>query len=335
MIQSSPPLIFEVPEEANGARLDRFLRDTLPKISGGALRHLIDGNRVRVDDASARKGSRVRAGQRVSVAIATTTERPLPQAERPLDILDVTPAIIAINKPPGMPSHPLLPGELGTVANALLARFPECGDASDSAREGGLVHRLDWGTSGVLLAARSRAAYQRLRGLFSGGAVIKRYLALVNGVLEKAQTVDLPLRTRAGDRRRVSIAKSQDKGQPAHSEIETLAVLQKRYTLVTVRCATGRRHQVRVHLAALGHPIVGDDLYGGPPLPPEGDSLANFDASPGAFLHAASVTLGNDESDGISGENVFGAPLPAGRRAILTSLGYTEARKERLEPWAG
>ncbi len=305
-----PPIELDVGEEQRGQRLDRFLKDALPGISGGSLRRLLDQGKVLLDGAPAQKGTRLRSKQRVIVAVAAADERPSPQVDLPLEVIDVTPALVALNKPAGMPTHPLLPGELDTVANALAARFPECVSASDNAREGGVVHRLDWGTSGILLAARSPAVYRKLRGLFSAGTVEKRYLALVSGRLEERHEVDLPLRTRAGDRRRASIAKQRHEGLPARSEVEPLAALAHDTTLVAVRCTTGRRHQVRVHLAALGHPIIGDELYGGPQL---AVALAPAD---GAFLHAASVTLGDQQ---------FGAPLPAARLALLVSLGYRPA----------
>jgi 23S rRNA pseudouridine1911/1915/1917 synthase len=306
-----PPITLSVKAEHRGLRLDRFLKDALPGISGGSLRRLLDQGKVLLDGAPAQKGDRLRPDQRVIVAVAAADERPLPQPSLALDVLDVTPALVAVNKPPGMATHPLLPGELDTVANALAARFPECVTASDNAREGGVVHRLDWGTSGVLLAARSAAVYRRLRAMFGAGKVIKRYLALVSGRLAERCEVTLPLRTRAGDRRRVSVPRQLDEGQPARSEVEPLAALAHDTTLVAVHCSTGRRHQVRVHLATLGHPIIGDELYGGPQL-----AAAPCDPQDGAFLHAASVELGDEH---------FGAPLPAARLALLRSLGYRPA----------
>lgn len=304
-----PPIEAVVEQSARGERLDRFLRALLPGVSSGSLRRLLEQKQVWVEGRPGKKGQRLDGGERVLIAVAASDERPIPQPELELEVLAVSAAVVVVAKPPGMACHPLLPGELDTVANALLARYPECGSASEAPREGGLVHRLDWNTSGVLLAARSRPVYNRLRALFGAGEVHKEYLALVCGELRAACRVDLPLRTQPGDRRRMGIAPEPELGQPAESEIEPLAALSGQTTLVRVRCHTGRRHQVRVHLASLGHPLLGDTLYGGKEL--EGES--------GALLHAASVSVGGE---------VFRAPLPAARRALLRGLGWNESEAD-------
>src|SRR5215468_8158664 len=151
-----------VPATEAGARVDRFVAARLG-ISRHAVWRLLERGAVRVGGKRARKGQRVAPGDRVSLSEPVPSAddlRPLPEPQAPLVVLREEPDLIFMAKPPGQPSHPLQPGELGTAANALAARHPECAAASEDPREGGLVHRLDTGTTGVLVAARSREAWQ-------------------------------------------------------------------------------------------------------------------------------------------------------------------------------
>lgn len=298
-----PPLTFTVQSDERDARLDVFLRQRLPGVSRGAIRKVIEMGKVLVEGRPGQKGQRLRVGQRVLAATAAD-ERPRPEPEMPLEIVDVTPAVVAVNKPPGIPTHPLLPAEQGTLANALVARFPECAEASELPREAGLVHRLDTGTSGILVAARSRRAFERLRAFFRAGQVHKSYLALASGVLEEALVVELAIKSDADDRRRVEISRREDAGLPARSVVHPLAHLGQ-WTLVRVDCQTGRRHQVRIHLASQGHALAGDTLYGGPPL----------EGLEAALLHAAELTVE---------DRTFVAPLPAAWRELLVGLGWSD-----------
>jgi 23S rRNA pseudouridine1911/1915/1917 synthase len=286
------------PDDA-GERLDHFLATRLPEVTRGSIRRLLERTRqISIDGARATRGMRLAAGQRVEVR-AWPDERPIPQPELAIPLIATTSELIVIDKPPGIPSHPLIPGERDTVANALVARFPECVDASASPREAGLVHRLDRCTSGVLVAARNRASYRRLRDHFEAGRVSKRYLALVAGELRREGTVSLPLRPMPGDRRRVCPAETAiaDGAQAAVTRYHPLARLDGT-TLVAVACESGVRHQIRAHLAAVGHPLAGDALYGGP-------ALEGLD---GAFLHASSISWPGAR---------YEAELPPQRRRLL------------------
>jgi len=199
---------------------------------------------------------------------------PDPEAAARLEVLALQPEVVVVAKPAGMPSQPLRAGELGTAANAIAARFPECAAIGDDPRDGGLVHRLDIGTSGALVAARTEAAYRALRDAFGTGLVDKEYLAITVG-RPVARECDAPLAQR-GKRAVVD----HTEGLAAHT---AFAVERATLTHALVRCTarTGRMHQVRAHLAYAGAPIAGDELYGGAPL-------AGFD---GFFLHAARITV--------------------------------------------
>jgi 23S rRNA pseudouridine1911/1915/1917 synthase len=304
-VDGSIPLELTVAAEEQDLRLDQLVRQRIPGISRGSVERLLERGLVLVDGRPEPKGLRLRPGQRVVVAAVARSERPISQPELPLELIAVLPSLVAINKTAGPPCHPLVPGETDTVANALVARFPECASASPHAREAGLVHRLDHSTSGVLLAARTPQAYGRMRGFFSSGQVEKHYLALVAGAVEGPGRIEHRLRTMPGDGRRMAVLESGD-GQEARTEFRPVARLGA-LTLVEVNARTGRRHQVRVHLAHLGHPLVGDELYGGPA--PEGAA--------GAFLHAHRLAVA---ADGLA----LHAALPAERAAVLRRLGLKE-----------
>jgi 23S rRNA pseudouridine1911/1915/1917 synthase len=306
-LDGTTPLEFIVSAGEADLRLEHFVRRRVAGISRGSVQRLLERRLVLVDGRGALKGLRLRPGQQVVVAAAARSERPLPQPDLDLDVLVVRPELVAIDKPAGRACHPLVPGETDTVANALVARFPECAAASPFLREAGLVHRLDWSTSGVLLAARDPQSYGRLRGQFSGGQVIKHYLAIVVGEA-RAGRVEASLRTVPGDPRRMEVAPAerQVEGQRAETEFEPLQH-SAGYTLLHLRCRTGRRHQVRVHMAHLGHPLLNDRVYGGP----------SFPGTPGAFLHASRVVLLGDAL-------TFDAPLGADRQQVLRALGFAQ-----------
>jgi 23S rRNA pseudouridine1911/1915/1917 synthase len=308
------PLVFTVADDDDGARLDQWLARTLD-CSRRQAQRLIDEGGVRVAGTRAAKGARVVAGAEVRVDHAPPREeqlRPTPEPEAPLAVILVDEAIVAVDKPAGMPTHPLRAGERGTLANALVARFPECALVADDAREGGVAHRLDTETSGVVLVARTRAAWQSLRHAFGDGAVAKEYLALVAGAPPPQGSIDLPL-AHAGPRVRIAGDRDLD-ALDAATDFETLARGDD-VALVLARSSRGRMHQIRVHLAHLGHPLVGDALYGGPP-PAAGTR--------GHFLHAAAITFPHPST---GARTRIEAPLPPDRAAALaTVVGWPHPR---------
>jgi 23S rRNA pseudouridine1911/1915/1917 synthase len=283
-------------------RLDRFVA-RVTGCSRSEARRLIDGGKVRVAGAAGKKGQLVGPGAEVELleepAVTPEQRRPVPQPELPLDVLYADEALVAMVKPFGVPSHPLDPGERGTLANALVARYPECAGAGDDPREGGLAHRLDTDTSGLILAARTSDDWRKLRQAFGAGQVHKRYLALVTGSPPPRGSVDMPLH-HAG-----KLVKPIPHGElDAHTRF-SLVKQGEEMALLRVEAETGRMHQIRAHLAFLGHPLVGDVLYGGPAR--EG----------GHFLHAAEIGFPHPR-DGR--EMVLKAPLPNERAKVLEDL---------------
>lgn len=176
-------------------RADRVLLQHLGDASRRLVAQAFAEGRVRVNGRRARKGDAVAAGDILELdgEVARAALAPAPEPDRPLEVVFQDEYLVAVSKPPGMPSLPLRAGERGTLANALAARFPECVAAGADAREAGLAHRLDAGTSGLLLAARRADVWQALRAAFRAGEVKKEYLALVEGAVEERLVVDAPI----------------------------------------------------------------------------------------------------------------------------------------------
>ena len=295
----------EVSPAAAGRRLDLAVGEALG-LSRAQVKALFESGAVRVRGRRPRKGERAEAGMVVEVEVPEEAPALVAQPELALRVLHEDAHLVAVDKAPGMPSHPLRPGETGTVANALVARYPECAAAGEDPREGGLVHRLDLETSGVLLAARDRATWDAVRALFTTRAVDKRYWALTAGPIAEQGVIDLPLRHR-GEARMEPAADGGEPGREAVTEVRVLA-RQGDLALVEVRILTGVQHQIRAHLAAIGAPVMGDALYGGRPCP----------GLPRIFLHAHALGLVHPAS----GETLrVESPLPVDLRDALARVG--------------
>jgi 23S rRNA pseudouridine1911/1915/1917 synthase len=288
---------------AAGERLDRFLRGWLPNLSRATLRDLIQSGRVRVNGRGANKGSLLQPGDRIEASTPLEASGPGRDSELSLSILFEDRWLVVVDKPAGVPSHALRPDERGTIASALVARYPEMADVGYRALEPGLLHRLDTDTSGILIAARDRETFELLRTAHTRGQLAKRYLALCSGKIAP-QVATAYLRA---DQRRVRIEDVPvEHSKPITTEIVS-ATAHGAFTLASVRVAFAARHQVRAHLASLGHPIAGDGLYGGAALP----GLTRH------FLHASDVTLQHPiEHTSLE----LHAPLPADLTVVLEQL---------------
>jgi 23S rRNA pseudouridine1911/1915/1917 synthase len=286
-------------------RLDKAVARLFGVSRGRAMDWIAEG-RVRIDGKRAPKGARVGPGARISVD-KPPPDQPAPQPELPIRVVHADAHIVVADKPAGMPSHPLKPGERGTAANALVGRFPELAGVGPQAREGGLVHRLDTDTSGLLLAARTDAAHAMLREQFTARTVDKGYLALVAGELHAGGEIALPL-AHDGPKMRAVSDESYAEEHGARPALTRFTPLERRggFTLVEVQIPTGVMHQIRAHLAFIGHPLAGDALYGGPTLP----GLARH------FLHAAQLSFAHPDA----GRPRFESPLPADLTAVWESL---------------
>jgi len=253
-----------VPPGLPPMRLDRFVADRI----AGASRRRLRGAAFRLNGRPAKPATPVKPGDIVSIpdVLAPTGDlQPNPEPKLPILHQDID--LVAIDKPPGLASVALRADELETVANFLLAAFPETRTAGRPL-EAGLLHRLDHDTSGVLVAALNADAYANLRRQFSSRRVEKEYVALVVGDVGEARRIDAPI---AHDRRHqdrmivcAEARRAQDlRARPASTRLRPV-VRYGRATLVQVSMRTGVRHQIRVHLAFAGHPILGDRIYGAP-----------------------------------------------------------------------
>lgn len=324
---------FVVDAGTPGCRLDHFVAERTGLSRAAAMR-LISEGQVLLDGRVGKKGALLAGGQTVQLRglpLDGQATPPTPQPELPLSVLYEDAAVVVVNKPAAWPCHPLRAGELGTVANALCARYPECAEASDSPREGGLTHRLDTFTTGALLSARTREAWRALRTAFSAGQIEKEYLALVVGTpREDAFDVALPLLAGGGPegQRRVTVAASPDqmyrKGAlDAYTRL-TVVARGARFTLLRAYAQTGRRHQIRAHLAHLGLPLLGDELYGGaaasdPAALGLTDAEEALSAGEGYFLHAARLQFPAVATPA-TGVLRVEAPLPERREKLLAML---------------
>jgi 23S rRNA pseudouridine1911/1915/1917 synthase len=283
-------------------RADKALARAFPDAGRRQLSELFEEGCVKLKTRVLRKGDRVVPGEVITLSrspISRDALRPVPDPEAAgkLGILVERADAIAIDKPAGMPSQPLRAGELGTVANALAHRYPECATIGDDPRDGGLAHRLDIGTSGVLIAARNSETYRALRDAFGGGLVAKTYLAIVEG-RPVSRECDAPLAQR-GKR---AVVDHTD-GLAAYTAFEVVSASDT-HALVRCTAQTGRMHQVRAHLAHVGAPLVGDTLYGG-----SGDE--------GFYLHAATIQIP------LADPLTAAAPLPERFQTALTTRGLT------------
>lgn len=275
-MSTETPTRIDVTAEHAGKRLDRFLVDALPELSRARARALLEGGHVAVNGRRARKGDPLEAGAEVVVwgELPPRDFDPIPAPEGELVVRYEDASLVVVEKPAGMPTHPLRPDETGTLANLIIARFPETRGVGFHRREPGLLHRLDTDTSGLLIVARNAETFEALRELTRGEGITKRYLALVEGSVAADGTVEYPLVPHRKDPKRVEAVTEHVRlraGTKTHPALTRYRVARRfeGFTLLEVELHAGYRHQVRVHLATVGHPLVADALYRGPELPVE------------------------------------------------------------------
>jgi 23S rRNA pseudouridine1911/1915/1917 synthase len=291
-----------------GKRLDQMLHERLPQFSRSRIQEWIKGGRVLVDGAPERPSRVVRGAEIVELEPAEPPPLHAAPEDIPLAILYEDEDFVAVDKPAGMVVHAGAGIHSGTLVNALLHRFEALSGVGGPLRPG-IVHRLDRYTSGVLLVAKNDAAHRQLAAQFSGRRVEKVYLALVHGrVLLESGRIERPIARDPVHRTRMTARLAE--GRAAWSEYRVLRRF-ARFTFLEVRIGTGRTHQIRVHLASIGHPVAGDALYGAPAriegMPP----LGRY------FLHAHRIRF-RRPSTGM--ELVVEAPLPAALAEWMEAL---------------
>jgi 23S rRNA pseudouridine1911/1915/1917 synthase len=254
----SSPLSWAIPPEEDGNRLDRHLAKRLETSRHQVQRWIAEG-RVQINGSTTKAATKVEAGDNVVCTLPTTPENPgLEPEDGPLSIIYEDPHLVVLNKASGVAVHPGAGRGHGTLANFLLARYPEIAEVGGAGRPG-IVHRIDLNTTGLLVVARSVESYYGLTAAFTERQVGKTYQAIAYGTpKESERTIDLPIGRHRGDRKKMAVRRD---GRPATSRYRCLEDAAGICRL-EIDILTGRTHQIRVHMKALGHPLVGDPVYG-------------------------------------------------------------------------
>ena len=301
-----------LPSGAAGLRFDQALAQALPQYSRARLKTWIESGAVQVDGRPLRGKDRVLGGEQVRIRAELPVQDRVQAEAMPLAVVFRDRTLLVIDKPAGLVVHPGAGNARHTLQNALLALDPKLALVPRA----GLVHRLDKDTSGLLLVARTPEAHSALTAAMAARQITREYLAVCTGVLTGGGPIDEPIGRHRTQRTRMAV---RSDGRPAvtHYRIERRF---RAHTLVRVTLETGRTHQIRVHLAHIGFPVVGDPVYGGRRRIPKGSSpalAAELRAFPRQALHAARLSLSHPLTHR---EHEWRSPLPADMQRLLAAL---------------
>jgi len=250
--------VYDFVVDRSGTRLDKYVGEKCPELSRTYAQRLIADGYVTVNDRVVKPGLKLSIGDRLRMAIPPTTPGLLLPEAIPLSIIYENDDVLVVDKAAGLTVHPAPGHPDHTLINAILSHFPDLADVNDSLRPG-VVHRLDKDTSGVMLVAKNRTAQLNLADQFKTHSVFKAYLVLVKGHLTpESGIIEAPMGRDPRDRKRMAVVAE---GREARTEYRVIKYIDN-YTLLEVMTETGRTHQIRVHLSAIGYPVVGDKVYG-------------------------------------------------------------------------
>ncbi len=305
-------LTARVPEAAAGGRLDAVAARLFPEHSRSRLKRWIESGELRVDGAEARPRQRLGGGEVLEVRARSGAAEDWQRAQSmPLEAVFEDHQVIVIAKPAGLIVHPGAGHPDGTLVNGLLAAYPEL----EGLPRAGLVHRLDADTSGLLVVARTLTAHTHLVEALARREVERRYLAVAEGVLTGGRRIDAPIGRDPRHRTRMAVHPG---GRPSSTDVRVVTRY-ARHTLIEARLGSGRTHQIRVHLASVGHPLVGDRTYGARGLLPPGLSEASkrwLRGFPRQALHAARLAFSHPDGRWLE----FEAPLPGDMVRLIQLL---------------
>ena len=321
--------VLTVPDDSDGVRLDRFLVSVLPQFSRSQIQRLIKDGFVKVSGLGAKVNQPVKPGLTVTVDVPDPADPALQAEALDLPIVYQDRDIAVVDKPAGMVVHPAAGHASGTLVNALLHHIDDLSGIGGEKRPG-IVHRLDRGTSGLMVIAKHDAAHEELSRQFREREIEKEYIALVWGEVMAGRRIDAPIGRDPVNRKKMSAVKEAGGAGHAKARRSREAVTRivhaehfgRTLTLAHVAIHTGRTHQIRVHLSAIGHPVVGDSLYGGVHRRVAGDlrPVTHLDRP---FLHAARLAFRHP----IDGKRMeFRSELPDDLRRVVEELRAREAR---------
>jgi 23S rRNA pseudouridine1911/1915/1917 synthase len=313
---SEPPsLHLSVPAENEGERLDAFLASRVEGWSRARLQRLIEDADVLVNGRAVKSSYKLHPHDEIEVELTPPPSASFAPENIPLDVVHEDDELIVVNKPAGIVVHPAAGVMSGTLANALAFHFQQLSTAGGVVRPG-IVHRLDKGTSGLMVVAKTESAHENLADQFRDREIFKSYVALVHGRVEKRTgQIDQPIARDRGNRTRMAVVRG---GRPSLS-IYRVRKRFERFTLLNVELKTGRTHQIRVHLAWLKHPVVGDEAYGtGRDKTIPDHKLRSVVAALGRqFLHAEQLGFRHPKT----GEEMrFSSPIPVELQAVLNEI---------------
>jgi len=308
----TPPLSFSITEQESAERLDAFLAKHVTGWSRARLQRLIEDGDVLVNGQRVKSSYKLRPQDQIEAELTPSPTTQFEPQDIPIEIVHEDDDIVVVNKPAGMVVHPAAGIHSGTLANALAFHFQQLSKLGGEARPG-IVHRLDKGTSGLLVVAKTESSHQHLSDQFRAREIFKSYIALAHGQLDKRQgQIDQPIGRDPANRTRMAIVRNGREALTLFRARERF----DRFTLLDVELKTGRTHQIRVHLASLKHPVVGDQVYGGGRDKTVADpvvrsAIARLDRQ---FLHAARLGFCHPRTNE---SLMFASELPDDLRGLL------------------